>query len=89
MDWKNEMNEDLKSRLKTKVVENCGKIAKAKLDKKASNKGFAELIKKLVHIESVILEALNRNDENILIDRLGEFYQSELGIRKETCQPLP
>ena len=79
------MNDDLKNRLKTKVVLNCGQIAKAKLDKKASNKEFSDLIKKLTHLEAVILEALAQNDENILIDRLGEFYQNELGIRKEAC----
>ena len=77
------MNEDLKNRLKTKIVENCGKIAKAKQDKKAQSAAWAAIIKKLVSMENVILEALNQSDENILIERFGEFYQTEIGIRKE------
>jgi len=74
------MNEDLRGKLKNKLVSNGVKLAMTKKQKATMAKAQNDLIKKLTAVQEAIIEALDVNDEEVLVGRFGDFYRNELGL---------
>jgi len=74
------MNEDLRGKLKNKLVSNGVKLAMTKKQKATMAKAQNDLIKKLTAVQEAIIESLDVNDEEVLVGRLGDFYRNELGL---------
>ena len=75
------LNDELKEKLKKKLVDITCTIQQSKDDKKTQMGAITELIKTLEKRQRAISRAVKNNDEDELISTFGEFYLDELGLK--------
>jgi Tfp pilus assembly protein PilF len=75
------IEQQLREKLADKLVDITCQIDQKEIDKKTFMAAYSELIKSLERQTKVISKALKKNDDTILIDNYGEFYQTELGLK--------